>query len=939
MISSGKKRGLATVAVSALAVTGVPFIASPASAAPSTATEIQTGYVGPARDGGTLGAAVLFKVKGLGLEGKSYPADLTEINAAMANLQVAGTDVTKPASDNVNQNVRIVGTPTWEQDGPNNRLGEDGYDEVTAFIAIDTPQAGDAFKFNAYFDNDEGHVDATGSPVDLTTEVPDVDLNEPRAIVEGTTAGAPTALEVSPASQVVPEDVQSGKYTLTLKDSAGRTTQLNTGDAINVTSDDTTNVDLTYMNLAAFPPASVTAATIDINAKSAPTGVATFTAVGDVKDLYTITATAGSATATAKLDVIGAASGISAAEVDIESGADSWDGFGGGSLGGTVNVRSDQSSITVKIASPSNAGKVVALSLTGTGDVKFGGGTTGSVSTTLDSNGNGSLTITPDAGTISNSGGITVAGSVAFTVNYDAAQFSMANVKPNATTYISAYGGSVDVTLTAVDQFGNPIAGEWLAVRRQGGVNGGAAGEAYSAKKQTDANGQVTFTLTDTKATAASHATDNVQVGQFNDQYDTTPAAGPTNKATIVYTADGSGGDFVIRADNTNTAASSYDPTSVVAVPLTDADADGEIDTNLDGNITDGTGGTPVEDAFNEIIDITADGGTSGAPMTVTVDNDALLLKGGTTLDKGVSTLETTVGSAVQLVGTKAGLVTVTVETGGVTKTAQVTVKALSNNAFTARNVAVSAPASAKSGELQTFGVKVTDAFGNAVAGYKVNDLNLQVSGPARLQDSDAVTGADGVLNVNVRLDDDANSPVTLQARATSTGNQFGAAANRLLASDTTNTAPGLTASVQTATGSIDQVTDLASLQAAVDAAQAKVNAAEAVLTAAQGELDVAKAERQVANKEVKAAKKAVKKAKKAVKKAPKAKKAAKRAQLRAAKKELRQARGDKKIAQTKVKAKNKVVKNAKSALAAAQAELEAAQQALEDAQSGEAQG
>ena len=63
MISSGIKRGLAASAVSALAVAGLPLLASSASAA--AGDSIAVAWVGPVLNGGTMGGVVVLKTKGV----------------------------------------------------------------------------------------------------------------------------------------------------------------------------------------------------------------------------------------------------------------------------------------------------------------------------------------------------------------------------------------------------------------------------------------------------------------------------------------------------------------------------------------------------------------------------------------------------------------------------------------------------------------------------------------------------------------------------------------------------------------------------------------------------------------------------------------------------------------------------------------------------------
>jgi hypothetical protein len=332
--------------------------------------------------------------------------------------------------------------------------------------------------------------------------------------------------------------------------------------------------------------------------------------------------------------------------------------------------------------------------------------------------------------------------------------------------------------------------------------------------------------------------------------------------------------------------------------------------------------------ATQEAATVTIAGGTSNAPAKVSVDNGALILKGAETdLNKGTASSTVTLdavgansgaGQAITIVGTKTGVVNVTIESGGRTKTVAIHVTQDSDPAVvgaTARNVAIKAPESAKAGDVAVFEITVTDAFGNPVAGYDAFNLNLIPSGPANVQSTDPETDANGVLHANVLLTDNANSQVSL--RVIGFGGQFGSKADFVGATP----APGLTASVSTATDTVTDVVNIQALQAAVDAAQAKVDEATDNLDAALGNLTVAQAEKKVANQAVKAAKKDVKQAKKQHK------------GVRAAKAALRNAKGDLTIAKARTKSANGLVDTAEERLAQAEAVLAAAQAELDEAQ------
>jgi hypothetical protein len=885
MNSSGIKRGLATTAVSALAVAGIPFIASSASAA--TGDSITVASVGPARNGGDQGAVILLRTKGI---------DDTLLKVKGTNLTSGPNSPSQTITDFQADTVIANGTA-----GDTNPT--DGLDEITVRVDVTTPNPGDTYSFAVY--EDELNVDTDADGVgDAAND--DVDASEARAIVSGTTAGVPTAVTVTPASQTAPRNVESGDYSLTYRDAAGRLTQLLTTESTSVAAAPTTT------------GATVSDNTIDSD--DAETGVATLTATGTTLGLKTFnysgpaSATGGSFT----LDVVESASGITEDEVDVVTAADGWDGFDGGTFGVTTPVRVDQNSIRIDIrdANPTtttNKGATLALTVTGGGTIRFDGKTSKTFTTVLDQSGNGSITITPDAGTITAGATLSISGGgINIPVEYQRSQFGA--VESVASSYVSAFGGSVDVTLRAEDQFGLPLSGVFLAVQRYGGVNADAA---PSAKKATGADGTATFTLTDTKATPTSNAFDNVRAFTYVDQFDPTG----TNRgkvAEIYYTADGQGAEFAFTVDGATPAGAAYDPTSVDANPLTDG----------------------VIGGANESILVDTSGGTPGLPVTVSADNGALVLRttpSETTLAQGKASQTGVIGDDFRVIGTKTGLVTITVTSGGKTKTGQVSIEKLDNNSATARSITVSGPESAAGGDVVAFPVVVTDAFGNPVPGFQRSNLNVTVSGPGQFQDGDAVSNAQGVINLNVRLADNANSAVTVNVSVVGTPAQFGAAANQVDAGSAANSGPGLPASVTSATATISEVTDIAALEQAVEDAEVALANAEGALAVAQANLNVAQTELALAQAEVDQLKERKAELRKKLNKAKrndnKQKAKTTRKKLRAVKRQLNDAKDAVVIAQAKVAAEQVSVDNAQTSVDAAEADLAEAQADLDEAQ------
>lgn len=760
MNSSGIKRGLAASAVAALAVAGIPALATSASAAVGDSFTVVS--TGPALNGANAageGALVTIRFK----DGTITPA----------SLATAGT--TTDAVNSEDTGSQTVGTVT--AGAPYNDPADATYDFLDVRIPVTTPAPGQTATFRL-FENDGANAGA-------------LEASEARQQVSIKTGGPVAGLAITPNTQTSPEGIPSGNYTLQLLDQGNNPTQLAAAET----------VDLTASGVATVTDGSGTPQVID--STEAAGGSATFKAQAATQGAYILTADvtgANPAQATATLQVVKAAGTFAEDEIDIVTQADGWTGFGGGPLynlsSKDVPVRVDQGTIRIDIASadPADAGAVVAFTLTGT-DVTFGGKTSIPVTTTLNAQGKGSITITPDAGSIDDTGDSIDIDGHGLDMQLDFARGKVSTVNSEANLYVSKLDGSVDITVVATDQFGLPAAGVYVDAQRAGQNNDAAP----TAKKVTNAQGEATFTFTD--ANAINNGTDTVTFRVFADQFSATPIdpdgdldyAEHFDTATIRYTTEGTGSEYVLNLDGLNASGVGYDPASVTVMPLSDTDA--------------GAPGAPVLKG-DEAVNLGVVGGDTGAPVTISVDNGAKILKNAEQrLSQGADSETDVIGSGntFRIVGTKSGLVTVTVKSGGLTHTAQFTV----TGGTDARNVTVSGPAQSAAGSLATFTAVVTDAFGNPVANVPAGTLgvfNVQVTGPGALQDTGAATDATGSVALNVRLQDDAEGPVTIKVTGLPGYDQFGADADELNAGSGADTAVGLPASANVSEATVTAV-------------------------------------------------------------------------------------------------------------------------------------
>ncbi len=868
MNSSGIKRGLATTAVSALAVAGIPFIATSASA---SATELTVASVGPVRDGNSAGGTVVFSV----------PENTT---VTEATLKLIRSDLTGTAGNQntPNQNVSIVaGSFLATPEGDEAFGSKTATDEFSVRIAVDTNPTGATANFAAFIDS--------GATTDQ------VDASELRTQVAITTAGAPTQVVISPDTNTTATNTASPDYTATIRDAEGRLTQTVTGEGFAITG-----TGGAVATPAALTPALLADGSEKFTAQSLTGGTKTLTIAGT----GTVPA---SVSDTATLVVLEQAT-ITPDEFDLVTGADTYEK--GEAFGGSYAVRVDQDTITFDFASkdttvpadgPDDAGKVILLTLSSATGLRFDGETTRTYSVVLGADGKGSLSVKPTG--INDASSFTFAatnsGINSTTVDFDRAGEG-ATVAATPAVYVSKIGSPTTVTVKATDKFGNAVTAPTQVSITRGARNGGTE----TARQTVGTDGTATFTLPDAGTTAAA---ENFGVNVYDDQFDAVATAG--TGGTINYTADGLGADFNVGGITANAADTKI-------TPLYDSAA--------------GAG---------DSVTVNVTGATSGTPATISVDNGALVLRTGeTNLTQGAASDTITLAGgngSFQVVGTKLGVVNVTIENAGRTEVYKLTVtrEALSaaQIAATARNVELDGPAKATAGDVATYVATVTDAFGNTVAGVDAARLDFSVSGPANLQNEEAATDSNGELEQTVLLTDNANSDITV--KVSGNGAQFGKAANSLTVA---NDAPGLSASVSTDSVTTE-VVNLAQLQQDVEDAQAALDEAQANLEIAQGNLDVAQAELAVAQAKVDTAAAKVATLENKLDKAKDAGKKAKvkklRKALKNAKAALAAAQDELTIATAKVAAAQTVVDRRQDQVDAAQADLDEAEAALEAAQ------
>ncbi|HEY1119064.1 MAG TPA: hypothetical protein VGE43_15230, partial [Acidimicrobiales bacterium] len=477
MNSSGIKRGLAGAAVAALAVTGLPFLASSASAAPGDT--LTQGDTGPVRNGNAAGGSVIIKSNSVAID----PADIvvTDASYAGANPIAGGNDVTSPAFD--------VDVLSFTLLDPN----KDGDNDI---LTGDLKFADGTYHYNLQTAVTLGT--ATKATFGIVEDVAGdgVNASDPKTTVEVTPTGAPASVDVS-TTQPATVEGNPVAFSVVVKDASGATTQLVAGEEFDVTAS-----------------AGVTLSDSVLDSTDLNDGTATFTGTPGIAspDTMTVTVTgstppAPSITDSATVSVFDNAT-ITTDEFKFDTGADTWQD-GVTAFGTPTQVRVDQNSVTFSFQSkdgadpdstPDDAGKVVGLVLDSVDGVTFNGtnpatapGGNVVVPVVLDSAGKGSVTVALGGVTAGATWTFSGPGSSIATTTVTMARAAASSVAPDADVYVSKIGAATQVVVTVKDQFGNPIGAPAQVSITRGARNGATT----TARQTVDANGQATFSLPD----------------------------------------------------------------------------------------------------------------------------------------------------------------------------------------------------------------------------------------------------------------------------------------------------------------------------------------------------------------------------------------------------------------------------------------------------------
>jgi len=400
--------------------------------------------------------------------------------------------------------------------------------------------------------------------------------------------------------------------------------------------------------------------------------------------------------------------------------------------------------------------------------------------------------------------------------------------KPVATTALVSPAGSYSAVLasthkmtwTILDQYSAVVSGQTVTFSHSGANKPASTTSAPSAIS--DANGQVSYSWTDAKGVVDSTTlgSDTVNLAKVG------TATAPSAEITVTYVTTM---PAIASLYSTYTATNAAGTTITGLVPTT---AIGGV-TGVLTSTADQVDSAKVQTAGASTgawVQLTfqarkaaATSGTSGVPTTVTVTGAQLIGNDG---KLGTSVI-VYANEAVSVLGTKAGVATVTATNGTITSTATIN---FVNDDSDARVLKLTEAAG-----LVT--ASVTDAFGSPVAGVEVDVVG---SGGAWLGNGATSamfkTATDGTVTFSVT----GSGTVTASLAATYTKASFLAGAGNSTGSVVTTGAPAGVRSASVATSGNNATAD--SAQAAADAAAEATDAANAATDAANAAAEAADA-------------------------------------------------------------------------------------------------
>jgi hypothetical protein len=568
-----------------------------------------------------------------------------------------------------------------------------------------------------------------------------------------TTAGAPTSMTLTPATQTVLVG-GVGTVKVTLKDAAGNTTQPQTVDSVAMS----TSGDDTYAFTSATGAfgGNLQFGTFDDTIATQTAGTSTLTAT----PAGTLSAS-GVTAQTASLVKSGTVSSTSVASISVtapvlqvKSGtAPSTSATAVPEGTTTVTVLVDDTTTaaagnTIRLKAVLSAGTLNGTStLTQYTDVTTNASKQATATFTI--GGAGILSSTTLIVSQVNVSNAAVSPAAQNTVTQTTAAVSASTIKISPDdSQVAAIGTVTPVTVTVSDQFGTPQAG-WTVQAFRGTTTG-----TFLTQGTTNASGVANVTVTNASG-IASGTTENYSIKTYIGSI--TPVS-DNNTLSIAYTTSGGISSLSVAVTGGGTTPVTNTTTSIAVLPFQLVPFGGTAGTSTTGTYTV-SGGTGT--AAGNVTTFTPTASPANN-VTVTVPTGAKVSTASSTVwSGGAQTVTVSSGTPVYVFATKTGEHNVAFTSGGLTTTAKIRVATSANAAY---DIALTpATQNLNANAFGTATVTITDVFGNAVPGADdTNAVTVTAAGEVRL----------GGLNVtqNVTVGSDGKGTISLVAGPSGAG-------------------------------------------------------------------------------------------------------------------------------------------------------------------------
>ena len=576
------------------------------------------------------------------------------------------------------------------------------------------------------------------------------------------TAGAPTSIALTPATQTVLVGGQ-GALAVTLKDAAGNTTQPQTVDSVSLASNGDDTLSSTSLTGAVGGALQLGTANVTIDTQSAGTSTITATPLGTlpasgvtaqtatlVKSGSVATTTVKSITVAEPVKQVAGGTAPSSSTTQIPEGTT------------TVRVLVDDTTVaaagnTIRLKAVLSAGTLNGTStLTQYADVTTNASKQATATFTIGGAGilnNATLTVSQV-----NVANAAVSPAAQNTITQKTATVSAATIRISPDdSQVAAIGAVTPVAVTVADQFGDPQAGWTIQAFR-----GLAGSGTFLTQGTTNALGQAQVTVTNASG-IVSGTTENYSIRAYIGAI--TPVD-DNNTLSIAYTTNGGITGLSVAVAGGGTTPITNTTTSIAVLPYQVVPYGGTAGTATTGTFT-------VASATG-----TATGNVTGFTPTATPANNVTVTVGAgvkvsttasTVWSGGAQSVTVSSGTPVYVFATKAGDHDVVFTSGGLTTTAKIKVATAAAAAY---DIAITpVEQTLARGSFGTATVKLTDVFGNAVPGdAATNAVTVTAAGEVRLGGlnvtQDVTVGADGTGTISLVAGTDGTGSITVTPKS-----------------------------------------------------------------------------------------------------------------------------------------------------------------------------